>query len=141
MRIFLVLLFSFTMLLAGEKSVKDIQSEYNDYEKWHEYSGLLTLGLVGATVLTQWDRGIHEGLGTAAASTMVITSGLGILAHKDDVFDLTEGLKKEHWHAILGAIATVAMVATIAEAPEDSHAAFGVIGGITAGISFVVAKW
>jgi hypothetical protein len=72
---------------------------------------------------------------------MLATSGIGIYAHKDDVLDLSDGLKKEHWHAILGAVATVAMIASVSSAPEESHAALGVAGGLTAGLSFVIAKW
>jgi|GEM_PF-6721334 len=154
MRYIAVILLFLSSLFGGEKveilekakeiksDIADIVSDYNDYEKWHEYSGLTTLGLAGATILTNsLDRGIHEGLGTAAASGMVITAGLGILAHKDEVFDLSEGWKKEHWHALLGAIAATAMMITLAEAPEEDHATYGVIGGITAGISFVIVKW
>ena len=119
----------------------DSDSEYTDFEKWHEYSSYVTLGLVGATLLTKFDRGMHEGFGTAAAISMVGTSGLGIYAHKDDVFDLTEGFKKEHWHSLIGTVASIAMIATLATAPEESHAAFGTIGGISAVASFVIVKW
>jgi len=119
----------------------DLDSGYTDYEKWHEYSGYITLGLVGATLLTKFDRGMHEGFGTAAAISMVGTSGLGIYAHKDDVFDLSEGFQKIHWHSLIGAMASVAMVATLATAPEDMHATFGTIGGISAVVSFVIVKW
>ncbi len=145
MRFLSILIFSYIVLFGGENSLEDIKSitsDYNDYEKWHEYSGLITLGLAGATILTNsLDRSIHEGLGIGAISGMVITSGLGLLAHKDDVFDLSEGFKKEHWHALLGTIATIAMVATLVKAPDEEHATYGVIGGISAGLSFVIVKW
>jgi hypothetical protein len=138
----LIFFMSLSLLSGGENSLTvEKKHTYNDYEKWHEYAGYTTLGLLGATLLTKFDRGMHEGFGVATAVSMMTTTGLGVLAHKDDIFDLSKGFKKEHWHSILGAIATIAMVATLAEAPEDSHAAFGMIGGITAGISFVVVKW
>ncbi len=114
---------------------------YTDYEKWHEYSGYVTLALLGATMLTKFDRDMHEGFGTATAVSMIGTSTIGLIAHKNDVFDLSKGFKAKHWHSILGALATVAMVATLATAPEDSHAAFGVAGGVMATASFIIVKW
>ena len=136
MKLLLIMFLIFSFLHSDE-----IDSEYTDYEKWHEYSGYITLGLVGATILTKFDRGIHEGFGTAAAISMVGTSGLGIYAHKDEIFDFTEGFKKEHWHSLVGVIASIAMIATLSTAPEESHATFGTIGGISAVAPFVIVKW
>jgi hypothetical protein len=145
-RVFLLFLMVISILSGGENSLNENSFKksvdlYNDYEEWHEYAGLTTLGLLGATILSSSDRGLHEGFGIATAVSMLATTGIGVVAHKDDIFDISEGLKKEHWHAILGAVATIAMVATVSKAPEDSHAALGMIGGLTAGVSFVIAKW
>jgi hypothetical protein len=114
---------------------------YTDYEEWHENSGYITLGLLGATMLTTWNEDIHKGFGIASAVGMAITTTLGVVAHKDTVFDLSDGWKKEHWHSFLGAFATVAIIMAVAEAPEDAHAGLGMVGGISAGISYAIVEW
>jgi len=139
-RVVIILVFGCLILLGD--NVQYIESQYNDYAKWHEYSGIVSFGLIGATILTnKANRRLHEGLKIATASSMVVTSGLGFLAHKDDIFDLTEGLKKEHWHAILGTIATIAMITTVTKAPNTYNSTLNVIGGVTASVSFIIAKW
>ena len=114
---------------------------YTDYEKLHEYSSYITLGLIGATILSTENRGIHETFGTLAGVSMIGTSALGVYAHSDDVFDLSDGWQKIHWHSLISTIASVAMIATLVEAPEDSHQTLGMIGGISAVVSFVIVKW
>ena len=138
MRIFLVFLMSFS-LLFGE--IEESKSSYTDYEELHDYSGLITLGLLGATILTIPNEELHEKFGMASAIGMGVTSTFGFMAHKDEVFDLSEGLKAEHWHTILGTIATIAIIASVSQAPEHSHASLGMLGGITAGASFIIVKW
>jgi uncharacterized membrane protein len=147
MRYILALLLTFSFAFSNSIMDKidevdlNFNSGYTDYEKWHEYSGYITLGLLGVTMLSTENRGIHETFGIASVISMTTTSGLGIYAHGDEVFDLTKGFKKIHWHSLVGALASVAMLATIAEAPEDEHQALGIIGGISAVISFAIVKW
>ncbi len=145
-KIFIIVFFAINFLhgeteLLLTEPVKTNKKGYTDYEKWHEYSGYVTLALLGATMLTKFDRDMHEGFGTATAVSMIGTSSIGLIAHKNDIFDLSKGFKAKHWHSILGALATVAMVATLASAPDDQHAAFGVAGGVMATASFILVKW
>jgi hypothetical protein len=114
---------------------------YTDYEEWHENSGYIALGLLGATVLTTWNEDIHTGFGIASAIGMATTTTFGVIAHKDEVFDLSDGWKKEHWHSLLGAVATVAILMSVSQAPEDAHAGLGVLGGISAGVSYAIVEW
>jgi len=135
MKLLLAFILTFSFLYSNDND------SYVDYEKWHEYSSYITLGLIGATILSTENRGIHETFGTLAGVSMVGTSALGIYAHSEDVFDLSEGWQKIHWHSLISSIATIALVSTLIEAPEEQHQILGMIGGISAVISFSIVKW
>lgn len=135
MKLLLAFILTFSFLYSNDND------SYVDYEKWHEYSSYITLGLIGATILSTENRGIHETFGTLAGVSMVGTSALGIYAHSEDVFDLSEGWQKIHWHSLISSIATIALVSTLIEAPEEQHQILGMIGGISAVISFTIVKW
>jgi hypothetical protein len=157
LRILLILTVIFNFLIAETSSEKtdinlteDIQkmeeleaqnSNFIDYEKWHEYTGLATLGLVALTVATIKEEELHEAFGMASAVGMGVTSTLGLMAYKDDMFDLSEGFTADHWHALLGTLATIAIVASASTAPEHAHAPLGMAGGILATASFIIVKW
>ena len=135
MKLLLAFILTFSFLYSNDND------SYVDYEKWHEYSSYITLGLIGATILSTENRGIHATFGTLAGVSMVGTSALGIYAHSEDVFDLSEGWQKIHWHSLISSIATIALVSTLIEAPEEQHQILGMIGGISAVISFTIVKW
>jgi hypothetical protein len=111
-------------------------SSYTDYEELHEYSGYVTLGLLVGTMVTTSFEDTHKAFGAASAIGMATTTTFGVMAHGEDVFDFSDGFGADHWHALLGALATVAIVTTVGIAPDAGHYGLGTAGGILAGVSY-----
>jgi hypothetical protein len=144
MRILFLTLLSLSVIFGESTKIPEKPVDatgYTDYEKWHEYSGYITLGLLGATIATIGNDEIHEKFGVASAVGMLTTTTTGYLAHGDDVLDFSDGFKQEHWHSLLGFIGAAAILMSVSVAPEHQHAGLGVLGGISAGLSFAIIEW
>jgi len=100
-------------------------------EKFHQYLGLTTLGLVALTaVLPKEEEGPHETAGKAAALMAGATVGTGLVYHWED-FHFEDGFSDpDNLHFMLGTLGAVLMAAAISQAPEGGHAGLGIGGGV-----------
>ncbi len=100
-------------------------------EKFHQYMGLTTLGLVALTaVLPKEEDGPHEMAGTAAAVMAGATVANGLVYHWED-FDVEDGFSDpDNLHVMLGGIGALLMAAAVSQAPEGGHAGLGIGGGV-----------
>lgn len=100
-------------------------------EKFHQYLGLTTLGLVALTaVLPKEEDGPHETAGTLAAITAGATVANGLIFHWED-FHFEDGFSDpDNLHMMLGTLGALLMVAAVSQAPEGGHAGLGLGGGV-----------
>lgn len=117
------------------KSTKALHVDFEEPafsgEKFHQYMGLTTLGLVALTaVLPKEEDGPHEIAGTAAAVLAGATVANGLVVHWED-FDFDDGFTDpDNMHMMLGTLGAVLMAAAISQAPEGGHAGLGIGGGV-----------
>lgn len=99
-------------------------------EKFHQYLGLTTLGLVALTAISPKEEdGPHEMFATAAAATATATVVNGLIFHWDD-FHFEDGFTDpDNLHMMLGSLGALLMVAAVAQAPDGGHAGLGIGGG------------
>lgn len=116
------------------KSGKDLHVNFQEPtfsgEKFHQYLGLTTLGLVALTALSpKKEDGPHELFATAAAVTAGATVANGLIFHWED-FNFDDGFSDpDNLHMMLGTLGAMLMVAAVAQAPEGGHAGLGIGGG------------
>lgn len=117
------------------KPAKDLHVNFEEPsfspEKFHQYMGLTTLGLVALTaMLPKEEDGPHEMAGTAAAVMAGATVANGLIFHWDD-FHFEDGFTDpDNMHMMLGTLGAVLMAAAISQAPEGGHAGLGIGGGV-----------
>lgn len=117
------------------KPAKDLHVNFEESaftpEKFHQYLGLTTLGLVALTaVLPKEEDGPHETAGTLAAIAAGATVTNGLIFHWDD-FHFEDGFSDpDNLHMMLGTLGAVLMVAAVSQAPEGGHAGLGIGGGV-----------
>lgn len=120
---------------AKKKSPQELHVDFKEPafsgEKFHQYMGLTTLGLVALTaVLPKEEDGPHEMAGTAAAVMAGATVANGLVFHWED-FDFDDGFTDpDNMHMMLGSLGAILMAAAISQAPEGGHAGLGIGGGI-----------
>lgn len=100
-------------------------------EKFHQYLGLTTLGLVAlAAISPKEEDSAHEYFATAAAVTAGATVANGLIFHWED-FHFEDGFTDpDNMHMMLGTLGAVLMAAAVSQAPEGGHAGLGIGGGI-----------
>lgn len=120
----------------GEKKpAKELHANFEESaftpEKFHQYLGLTTLGLVALTaVLPKEEDGPHETAGTLAAITAGATVANGLIFHWED-FHFEDGFSDpDNLHMMLGTLGALLMVAAVSQAPEGGHAGLGLGGGV-----------
>lgn len=142
---------------TGDASLTEPTVEEPFRESWitankiHGYLGLASLILAGVTAATAPDdneggpatrtnKGTHHNAATAAAALGAAAVTSGFLLHWDDV-SLENGLfDRDNLHMLLGILATAGYIAAVSQAPQESHAAFGIAGGVAMGIG-IVLEW
>ena len=106
-------------------------------EKTHQYAGYTILGLVASNVYLgleneksydEDNQELHENIGNLLIWTAVSSAIVGMYAHRDDLFDFSEGLTKKHIHAMLGLVAVSYMVKNLSY-DLDSHKDNGMLAG------------
>lgn len=99
-------------------------------EKFHQYLGLTTVGLVAlAAISPKEEDGIHEYFATAAAVTGSATVANGLIFHWED-FHFEDGFTDpDYLHMMFGTLGAMLMVAAVSQAPEGGHAGLGIAGG------------
>lgn len=118
-----------------KKSTKELHTNFEESaftpEKFHQYLGLTTLGLVALTaVLPKEEDGPHETAGTLAAITAGATVANGLIFHWED-FHFEDGFSDpDNLHMMLGTLGALLMVAAVSQAPEGGHAGLGLGGGV-----------
>lgn len=119
--------------LTGENKT---ETRWFTANKWHQYFGLSSLTLAALTAIVPKpshddpESGIHHSLAQAAAALggAAVVSGLSF--HYKDLSWNHLIKDPDNWHAFLGTFATLAYVAAISEAPDESHASYGIAGAV-----------
>jgi len=108
----------------------------------HKYAGYAILSLLGANVYLglsnessnfKNDMQLHKDIGSALYAITITSTLVGIYSHRDELFDFSEGVTKEHIHALLG-LTALSLMAYNQEYLFDTHKDTGLWAS---GISFV----
>lgn len=119
---------------ADTKPKKNLHVDFEEPtfsgEKFHQYLGLTTLGLVALTAIAPKEEdGLHEIAAQSAALAAGATVGTGLVFHWND-FHLEDGITEpDNLHMILGSVGALLMAAAVSQAPEGGHAGLGILGG------------
>lgn len=110
--------------------------------KVHEYLGLGSLLLAGAAIVapkegdegngsSNSNSGAHHNLATGAAVLGAGAVLTGVAFHFDDI-KFSRGLRDpDNLHALLATIGALGFAMAVSQAPEDSHAAYGIVGAVS----------
>lgn len=112
----------------------------------HEYAGYTILsllatnmyiGLTAEDTSNYDDMGLHKDVGTALTSIALSSVLIGMYAHRDELFDFSEGITSEHIHALFGLGATAFIVSNL-NRDSDSHKTTGILAGTFAFTAFSI---
>lgn len=143
--------FSVDMLFLDKSPLENnyanfLSSSNNEFDELERYSRLSTIhDILGYTTVALGiltgilnpnivDDSLHEALGYVSAGMSAVTLGFGFAAHHDQL-NLDSGLNSNVVHAVLGISGGVMMMLAPFLAPDDAHAALGILGTGTMGLS------
>jgi len=117
--------------------------ELNDfnYDKYlrarHKHDGYLVMGLIAANTYigleqrdTKNSQKMHDALGYALGIKMIDNAASGLYAHRDDLFDFSDGITSKHIHALLGSLATYLIVSNVLDPSADDHKEHAIAGSV-----------
>jgi len=109
--------------------------------KLHQYLGLASLALAIGTIPTRPDDesegpdSLHSKLAVGAYAFGAAAVATGFMYHSEDILNGFGVMDPDNLHMGLGFLGTLGYMVAVANAPESTHAAAGIVGLVSMGIA------